>query len=146
MGPDVAPGHRVETCRAREVLDRVGDKWSVYVIHLLGDGTRRFSEIRRELEAITPRMLTVTLRTLERDGLVTRTVYPEVPPRVEYSLTSLGHTLHETVVPLLGWANEHLGEIDAARDGYDRAQAARNARASSYGDKAEPRGKRATGS
>jgi DNA-binding HxlR family transcriptional regulator len=71
--------NQVAGCRAREVLGRIGDKWSVYVIHLLGTGTKRFSELRREIDGITPRMLTVTVRTLERDGLVTRTVYPVVP-------------------------------------------------------------------
>src|SRR5688572_19144357 len=81
-------------CHARDVLARVGDTWSVYIIHMLGDArTLRFNELRKEVDGISQRMLTVTLRGLERDGLVTRTVYPEVPPRVEYSLTPLGATL-----------------------------------------------------
>ena len=109
-------------CRAREVLDRIGDKWSLYVVHLLGAGTKRFSELRREIEGITPRMLTVTVRSLERDGLVTRTVYPVVPPRVEYTLTPMGQTLLEAVTGLLVWADAHLGYIDAARAQYDQAQ------------------------
>src|SRR6266511_1112328 len=75
-------------CRAREVLGRIGDKWSLYVIHLLGGGTRRFSDLRRMIDGISQRMLTVTLRGLERDGLVTRTVYPTVPPRVDYDRRS----------------------------------------------------------
>lgn len=108
-------------CRAREVLDRIGDKWSLYVVHLLGTGTKRFSELRREIEGITPRMLTVTVRSLERDGLVSRTVYPVVPPRVEYALTTMGETLLEAVTSLLVWADAHLGDIDAARARYDRA-------------------------
>ena len=90
------------------MLDRVGDKWSMYVIKVLGGGTKRFTDLRREVEAITPRMLTVTLRSLERDGLVSRKVYPVVPPRVEYTLTRMGETLVEAVAPLIGWANEHL--------------------------------------
>lgn len=106
-------------CRAREVLDRVGDKWSLYVVHLLGGGTKRFTEIRRSIDGITPRMLTVTVRSLERDGLVTRTIHPVIPPRVDYELTSMGHTLLEAVTPLVEWANRHLAEIDAARARFD---------------------------
>jgi DNA-binding HxlR family transcriptional regulator len=113
-------GHTPENCGARGVLDRVGDKWSMYVIKILGDGTRRFTDLRREVEAITPRMLTVTLRTLERDGLVSRKVYPVVPPRVEYTLTRMGETLVEAVAPLISWANDHLREIEDARTAYDQ--------------------------
>jgi DNA-binding HxlR family transcriptional regulator len=107
----------------REVLARVGDKWSVLVIALLGDGTRRFSELQRATEGISQRMLTLTLRQLERDGLATRTVYPSVPPRVEYALTVLGRTLLEPVMALAMWAEEHRGDIEAARAGYDRRHA-----------------------
>jgi DNA-binding HxlR family transcriptional regulator len=110
-------------CTARAVLDRVGDKWSLYVVHLLGGGSKRFSELRRRIDGISQRMLTVTLRGLERDGLVVRTVYPTVPPRVEYALTSLGHTLLDTVCTLITWADEHVPEIDAARAAYDRRAA-----------------------
>src|SRR5712672_1042435 len=86
--------HTPANCHAREILARVGDKWSVYVIHVLGDAeTLRFGELRSRVEGISQRMLTVTLRGLERDGLVVRTVHAEVPPRVEYALTSLGSTL-----------------------------------------------------
>jgi DNA-binding HxlR family transcriptional regulator len=106
-------------CVAREILDRVGDKWSVYVIHMLGGQTRRFSELRRGIEGISQRMLTVTLRGLERDGIVTRTVYPVVPPRVDYALTPLGETLLETVCSLMTWAEAHRPDIDAARARYD---------------------------
>jgi DNA-binding HxlR family transcriptional regulator len=109
-------------CRAREVLDRVGDKWSLYVVNLLGTGTKRFSELHRTINGITPRMLTVTLRTLERDGLVSRAVFPVVPPRVEYSLTTMGRTLLEAVEPLMRWASGHLGEIERARKRYDAAR------------------------
>lgn len=106
-------------CVAREILDRVGDKWSVYVIHMLGGQMRRFSELRRGIEGISQRMLTVTLRGLERDGIVTRTVYPVVPPRVDYALTPLGETLLETVCSLMTWAETHRPDIDAARARYD---------------------------
>ena len=109
----------VDTCRARDVLDRIGDKWSVYVIGLLGDGPRRFTDLLRTIDGISQRMLTVTLRGLERDGLVTRRVYPVVPPRVEYDLTASGHTLLVTVRQLIDWADEHTGDIDAARVRYD---------------------------
>lgn len=112
-------GPAVDTCRARDVLDRIGDKWSVYVIGLLGDGPRRFTDLLRTIDGISQRMLTVTLRGLERDGIVTRTVYPVVPPRVEYDLTPSGHTLLMTVRELIAWADEHTGDIDAARVRYD---------------------------
>src|SRR5437762_1946909 len=107
-------------CHAREILARVGDKWSVYVIHVLGDAqTLRFNELRSEVDGISQRMLTVTLRGLERDGLVARKVYPEVPPRVEYSLTPLGTTLRQLVRGLVAWSSAHLAEVDAARAAYD---------------------------
>jgi DNA-binding HxlR family transcriptional regulator len=106
-------------CHARDVLDRVGDKWSVYVIALLGDGTRRFTDLRRSIEGISQRMLTVTLRGLERDGIVTRKVYPVVPPRVDYALTPMGQTLLATIRQLIEWADRHTEEIDTARARYD---------------------------
>jgi DNA-binding HxlR family transcriptional regulator len=122
--PDTADGPvRPRDCRVREVLDRVGDKWSLYVIEVLGGGTRRFRDLRRMIDGISQRMLTVTLRGLERDGLVTRTVHPTIPPRVEYALTPMGRTLLDTVCTLLRWANDHLPEIDAARAAYDRRAA-----------------------
>ena len=112
-------------CHAREMLERVGDKWSVYVIHVLGDEhTLRFNALRSRVEGISQRMLTVTLRGMERDGLVARKVYPEVPPRVEYRLTPLGATLRQLVRGLVAWAGAHLAEVDAARAAYD----ARNGR------------------
>src|SRR6185369_15418765 len=107
-------------CHAHEVLNRIGDKWSVYVLHVLGDaGTLRFNELRSEVDGISQRMLTVTLRGLERDGLVARTIYPEVPPRVEYSLTSLGITLRQLIRGLVAWAGEPVAEVEAARAAYD---------------------------
>jgi DNA-binding HxlR family transcriptional regulator len=112
--------HTPANCHAREMLARVGDKWSVYVIHVLGDaGTLRFNELRSRVDGISQRMLTVTLRGMERDGLVTRTVYPEVPPRVEYALTRLGRTLRQLVRGLVQWSGAHLAEVDAARAAYD---------------------------
>ena len=112
--------HTPANCHAREVLARVGDKWSVYVIDVLGaSGTLRFNELRGRVEGISQRMLTVTLRGMERDGLVTRTVYPEVPPRVEYELTPLGKTLRKLVRGLVEWSGAHLHEVDKARAAYD---------------------------
>jgi DNA-binding HxlR family transcriptional regulator len=107
------------TCRAREVLQRVGDKWSMLVIDLLGQGTLRFTELHRSVDGITARMLTVTLRGLERDGIVTRTIHPVIPPRVEYALTPMGRTLLDTIGQLVSWADSHLPEIEAARAAYD---------------------------
>jgi DNA-binding HxlR family transcriptional regulator len=112
--------HTPANCHAREMLARVGDKWSVYVIHVLGDaGTLRFNELRNRVDGISQRMLTVTLRGMERDGLVTRKVYPEVPPRVEYALTRLGRTLRQLVRGLVDWSGAHLEEVDGARAAYD---------------------------
>ena len=111
------------TCRAREVLQRVGDKWSVLVIDLLGQGTKRFTELHRAVDGITARMLTVTLRGLERDGIVTRTIHPVIPPRVEYALTPMGRTLLDTIGQLVTWTDSHLPEIEAARATYDSRHA-----------------------
>ena len=111
-------------CRARAVLQRVGDKWSMYVIDLLGQGTMRFSELHRSVDGITARMLTVTLRGLERDGIVTRTVHPVIPPRVDYALTPMGRTLLDAIGALVSWADGHLPEISAAQTAYDARHAA----------------------
>jgi len=112
--------HTPTNCHAREMLARVGDKWSMYVIHVLGDaGTLRFNELRSRVDGISQRMLTVTLRGMERDGLVTRKVYPEVPPRVEYALTRLGRTLRQLVRGWVDWSGAHLAEVDTARAAYD---------------------------
>ncbi|MCC5575848.1 helix-turn-helix transcriptional regulator [Microtetraspora sp. AC03309] len=107
------------TCRVREILDRVGDKWSLAVVAELGKEGRRFTELKRAVPGISQRMLTATLRGLERDGLVLRTVHPVVPPRVDYALTSLGRTLLTTVWALMDWALEHIDDIDRARNEYD---------------------------
>src|SRR4030088_24633 len=117
--------HLESDCRGvASILARVGDKWSVFVIMLLGDGPRRFNEIKRMVGGISQRMLTLTLRGLERDGVVTRTVFPTVPPRVDYELTDLGRGLSQPVIALGTWAMEHLTEIEAARARFDRRNAA----------------------
>ncbi|WP_249401871.1 helix-turn-helix domain-containing protein [Streptomyces sp. YIM 121038] len=108
-----------EDCQVRQILDRIADKWSLLVIALLDQRRLRFTELRREIDGISQRMLTVTLRQLERDGLVRRTVHPVVPPRVEYELTPLGGTLHHTIQSLVTWTEEHQNEIAAARSSYD---------------------------
>ena len=114
-----------EDCEVRQILDRIADKWSLLTIALLEGRTLRFNELRREIDGISQRMLTVTLRQLERDGLVSRTVYPVVPPRVEYALTPLGATLHSTIQALVTWTETHQDEVAAARAAYDaRAVAA----------------------
>jgi DNA-binding HxlR family transcriptional regulator len=113
--------HTPSNCHARDVLARIGDTWSVYVIHVLGAAkTLRFNELRKEVDGISQRMLTVTLRGLERDGLVVRSIFPEVPPRVEYSLTPLGATLRQHLRGLVAWAGAHLDEVDMARAAYDK--------------------------
>jgi DNA-binding HxlR family transcriptional regulator len=112
--------HESTDCRGvASILARVGDKWSVFVIMLLGDGPRRFNEIKRMVGGISQRMLTLTLRGLERDGLVTRTVFPTIPPRVDYELTDLGRGLWQPVEALCKWASEHQAEIEAARAKFD---------------------------
>jgi len=115
--------HSRESClAARDVLDRVGDKWSVLLVALLTDRPRRFSDLRRSVEGISQRMLTRTLRALERDGLVARTVYPSVPPKVEYALTELGHTLLGPITALAEWAQGNRTTIQEARARYDARQ------------------------
>ena len=111
--------HQVDSCLAREILDRIGDKWSVYVIDALAAGTRRFSELRRDVDGVSQRMLTVTLRALERDGLIVRQVHPVIPPKVEYSLTPLGRSLLAIVEALVAWSGDHISEVEQARHRYD---------------------------
>ncbi|MFE4518286.1 winged helix-turn-helix transcriptional regulator [Kitasatospora sp. NPDC056783] len=108
-----------EDCEVRQILDRVADKWSLLVIALLDRQSLRFTELRRAIDGVSQRMLTVTLRQLERDGLVERTVHPVVPPRVDYALTPLGRTLHATIRSLVTWTEAHQREIAAAREAYD---------------------------
>ncbi|WP_246395804.1 winged helix-turn-helix transcriptional regulator [Gluconacetobacter tumulisoli] len=120
---DVAPDPDHADCRkVSRVLARVGDKWSVLVVMLLGDGPRRFNEIRRMIGGISQRMLTLTLRGLERDGMVTRTIYPTIPPRVEYALTAQGRSLREPVRALGEWALANMDAIDAAQAAFDAKQ------------------------
>jgi DNA-binding HxlR family transcriptional regulator len=121
-GTRAIPGnlHVPEDCRAvSEVLSRVGDKWTVLVVSTLGPGPKRFNELRKGLGSISQRMLTLTLRGLERDGLVTRTVFPTVPPRVQYELTRLGRSLLEPVSELGTWARRNRGAIQQARTRFD---------------------------
>jgi len=115
--------HVPEDCRAvSEILARVGDKWTVLVVAELGNGSKRFSEIRRALGSISQRMLTLTLRGLERDGLVTRTVFPSIPPRVDYELTGLGRSLLAPVSGLGLWARQNRAAIEDARRQFDAAE------------------------
>ena len=107
-------------CPTRQALDRIADKWTTLIIGLLEEGPKRFSELQRGIGGISQKMLTQTLRTLERDGLVNRTVYPEVPPRVEYELTDLGRTLCEPIAAVRRWAEEHIDEVMASQAAYDR--------------------------
>jgi DNA-binding HxlR family transcriptional regulator len=114
------PDPASEDCRdLRSILALVGDKWTVMIVVLLGDGSKRFNEIRRMVDGISQRMLTFTLRGLERDGLVTRTVFPTTPQRVDYELTKLGSTLWEAIEPLSLWARAHVGEILTSRKQFD---------------------------
>ncbi len=117
------PGdHRLDqpTCRkVSQVLGMVGDKWTVLVVTQLGEGPRRFSELKREVEGVSQRMLTLTLKNLERDGLVTRAVTPTIPPRVDYALTDLGRSLLQPVRGLGAWAQANMARMDAARARYD---------------------------
>ncbi len=121
--PEVFQWDRREDCEVRQILDRIADKWSLLIIALLDDGSLRFTELKRRIDGVSQRMLTVTLRQLERDGLVRRTVHPVVPPRVDYELTELGRTLHETVQTLVRWTEAHQGDIAAARRRFDEANA-----------------------
>jgi DNA-binding HxlR family transcriptional regulator len=118
--PGKGPVHGEGGCLAtRQILDRIGDKWSLYIIATLAKGTRRFNELRRGIDGISQRMLTLTLRGLERDGLILRTMYPTIPPRVDYELTELGRTLLEPVMALVNWANDNQFAIADAQRHFD---------------------------
>jgi len=106
-------------CPSRVIFQRVGDKWASLVIQVLADGPVRFSELRSMVNSVTPKVLTQTLRALERDGLVTRTVHPQVPPRVDYELTEMGRSLLGPLAQLREWAENHVPSILQARDRYD---------------------------
>src|SRR5258708_2419608 len=119
------PDPNTEDCRAlSSILARVGDKWTVLIVVLLGDGPKRFNENQADGRRYSQRMLTFTLRGLERDGLVKRTVFPTPPPRVDYELTGLGRTLWQAVEPLSLWARAHVGEILTSREQFDGKDAA----------------------
>jgi DNA-binding HxlR family transcriptional regulator len=101
------------------LLSRIGDKWTVLVVQTLGQGTHRFNELRREIPSVSQRMLTLTLRNLERDGLVSRVVTPSIPPRVDYALTELGQSLQKPICGLATWAMDHVEDIHAAQANFD---------------------------
>src|SRR5690554_6212750 len=111
-GSKLTPVAETQACELRELLDRLADKWSLLIIELLGDGTKRFMELLHHVDGISQRMLTLTLRRLERDGVVQRTVHPVVPPRVDYALTPLGTSLLDAVEPLVRWARAHRDDIE----------------------------------
>ena len=125
LGNTHVPDPASADCRlVSEILSRVGDKWTVLIIMMLGHGPKRFNEIKRGINGISQRMLTLTLRNLERDGLVSRTVTPSVPPRVDYALTDLGRDLLIPVSALGAWAIQHTPCIEAARARFDASEAA----------------------
>lgn len=106
-------------CPTRRVLDLIGDKWSVLIIGMLENGPKRFSQLQRSIGGISQKMLTQKLRSLERDGIISRTLYPEVPPRVDYGLTPLGETLCGPIEAVRRWAEQHIDEVVAAQNQYD---------------------------
>ncbi len=110
-----------QQCGTREVLDLIADKWTAIIIYILAKGTKRYSELLREIDGVSQKMLTQTLRNLERDGIVERKVYPVVPPMVEYSLTPLGKTLVEPLKAICKWAETHLSEVQSARIKHDKS-------------------------
>jgi len=110
-------------CRTiSSLLQRIGDKWTVLVVQTLGEGPRRFNQLRREIPSVSQRMLTLTLRNLERDGLVSRNVTPSIPPRVDYELTELGQSLREPISALADWALDNVGAIHRAQARFDAAR------------------------
>jgi DNA-binding HxlR family transcriptional regulator len=115
-----ASGQRLDACPVRDVLDRIGDKWSVLIVLTLAGQPHRFGALKRAVPDISQRMLTQTLRDLQRDGFLRRTVYPTVPPSVEYALTPLGESLLEPLQALVGWADAHHAEVREARARFER--------------------------
>lgn len=113
-------------CPTRLVLNRIADKWTVLVVSSLKEGTKRFSQLQREIGGVSQKMLTQTLRGLERDGLITRTIYPTVPPKVEYSLTPLGQTLVSVLDAIRAWSETHIEEVLTAQDSYDEINPTHN--------------------
>lgn len=116
------PGEGDDCRLVREILDLVGDKWTLYIIATLKDGPVRFNELRRRIDGISQRMLTINLRGLERDGLVKRTLFPTIPPRVDYELTDIGRSLLAPVMALVTWANANQENITGARARYDASR------------------------
>ena len=110
------------TCATRQVLDRIADKWTALVIGTLEDGPMRFSQIQKRIDGISQKMLTQTLRSLERDGLIKREAFAEVPPRVVYTLTPLGETLCAPIAAIRVWAETHISEVSEAQNAYDSAE------------------------
>jgi len=123
--PAACQEHEGQGRFVRSVLERIGDKWSLMIIGTLHEGPLRFSALQKLIGGISQRMLTLNLRHLERDGLISRTVYAEVPPRVEYGLTELGHSLLVPVLGLVNWAADHSERIEKQREAYDAAQEGR---------------------
>ncbi|HZP19275.1 MAG TPA: helix-turn-helix domain-containing protein [Bauldia sp.] len=121
--PDPASFDKADCHAVQSILSRVGDKWTVLVVTMLSSGPHRFNALRTAIDGISQRMLTLTLRSLERDGLVSRTVFPTVPPKVEYALTDLGRTLVEPMVNLAGWAVRNRRAIEERRRRFDRRAA-----------------------
>ena len=118
--PESAEPHLPGECQAvSSILSRVGDKWTVLIVMMLADGPRRFNELKRLIGGVSQRMLTLSLRGLERDGLVTRTIYPTIPPRVDYELTKLGHSLRGPIEALGNWAFAHIPVVEKARTEFD---------------------------
>jgi len=130
-------------CPARDVLGHISDKWTVLVLVILIEGTARFNELRRRIDGITQKMLTRTLRDLEENGFVSRRIYAEVPPRVEYTLTPLGHSLVKVLDTVRDWANRHAGDVMTARERFARSRAL-NAASGTRGPGARARSVRAT--
>lgn len=115
------PFHLSDCSAIKHIIARIGDKWAVLVVRMLGGGPQRFNELKKAIGSVSQRMLTLTLRGLERDGLVSRTVYPSIPPRVDYALTPLGHSLIVPIKALSDWAMVHHSEIKAAQEQFDSA-------------------------
>jgi len=123
--PPAHPLHQ-DCQQVSRILARIGEKWSMLVVMLLREGPRRFNDIKRNTAGISQQMLTRTLRGLERDGIITRKIYPTSPPQVEYSLTALGHSMSEPVLAFGQWVRQHLAEFDAARQRFDQGKDARH--------------------
>ena len=122
--PPAPPDPYDRGCPTRMLLDRIGDKWTVLILGLVHQRPRRFNSLRRDIEGLTQKMLSQTLKAMERDGLITRTVRPTTPVSVEYAVTPLGNTLCETIEALQRWARDHIGEVILAQQRYDRANLA----------------------